>query len=175
VKRFVAVLAVLVLPVIGFTPGAGAVGYGACTITGTISFSSGTLSSGTWTIGPAVIDCQGIVAGRRRITGRGPFRGSGSYTSLLPGDGGCLRQSGSGKVEYSIPTTAGEIHVDEAASHTLAIVGTLTTPTLDGPFEVAPPYSGGDCLTKTVGKATFVAEVLLYRYARQLPPQLPYI
>ena len=122
-KRFLAGLAVVGLAVFGFTPRADAVGYGACTIVGTISFSSQTPSTGTWTIGPATLDCQGIIGKRARITGRGPLRGSGTYTALAPGDGGCLRQSGTGKVEYVIPTASGTIKVNEAATHTLAGVG----------------------------------------------------
>ena len=49
----------------------------------------------------------------------------------------------------------------------------MTTPTLNGPLQVAP--AGGDCLTKPVTKATFTAQVVLYRYPRQIPPPLPYI
>src|SRR5687767_12689027 len=100
-ERIFAVLALVVLPVIGYTPPAHAVGYGACTIVGTITFSTAaTLTTGTWTIGPAFLDCQGIIGKRARITGRGPLRGQGSFTALPPGDGACLRQSGTGKVEY---------------------------------------------------------------------------
>lgn len=171
-KRFVAVLALVVLPVIGFTPAADAVGYGACTITGTITFSSRTLSAGTWTIGPAVIDCQGLIAARRRITGRGPFKGSGSFTALPPGEGACLRHSGSGKIDYTIPTTGGDIHISEPSNHTLVGIGVIDTPTLHGSFQLPPPYDG-DCLTKPVTKVTFVAEVLLNRYPRQLPNPKP--
>ena len=172
VKRFVAVLALLVLPVLGLTPEAGAVGYGACTITGTMTFAAGTESVGTWTIGPAVLDCQGLIAGRRRITGRGPFQGSGSFAALPAGDG-CLRQSGTGTIEYRIPTSAGEILVSEPWAHTLAGAGVVNTPTLHGLWQVTP--AGGDCLTKPVTKATFVAEVVLYRYPREIPRKLPYL
>ena len=171
-KRFVAVLALVVLPVLGFTSAADAVGEGGCTITGTISFSTRTLSTGMWTIAPAVIDCQGVVAARRLITGRGPFRGSGSFTALPPGDSACLRQAGSGTVEYTIPTTAGDIHVSEPEDHTLAGIGSFNTPTLHGSFQLPPPYDG-DCLTKPVSRVTFVAEVLLLRYPRQLPNPKP--
>src|SRR2546423_3090905 len=103
VKRFVAVLAVVVLPVLGFSSTADAIEEGACTISGTITFSSQTPSSGVWAIGPAIIDCQGLVAARRLITGRGPFRGSGSFAALAPGDSACLRQAGSGTLDYRIP------------------------------------------------------------------------
>jgi hypothetical protein len=173
VKRFVAVLALVVLPVLGFTPAADAVGEGACTITGTMSFSARTLSTGLWSIGPAVIDCQGIVAARRLITGRGPFRGSGSFTALPPGDSACLRQAGTGKVEYTIPTSGGDILVSESEDHTLAGVGALNTTSLHGSFQLTPPYDG-DCLTKPVSRVTFVAEMVLVRNPRNPPnPKVP--
>ena len=171
-KRFIAALAAVGLAVVGFNPRADAVGYGACTIVGTISFSSQTLSTGTWAIGPATLDCQGIIGKRARITGRGPIRGSGTYTALAPGDGGCLRQSGTGKVEYVIPTASGAINVTEAMTHTLAGAGVFDTPSLHGTFQVAPPYDG-DCVTKPVSRATFVAQVILYRNPRQFPPGAP--
>jgi len=168
VRRFVAVLAVVALPVLGFSSTAGAIEEGACTISGTISFSSQAPSTGVWTIGPAVIDCQGIVAARRLITGRGPFRGSGSFAALAPGDSGCLRQAGSGTLEYKIPTTAGDIVITEPENHTLAGIGSFNTPRLHGSFQVAPPYEG-DCLTKPISRATFLAQVVLYGYPRELP------
>ncbi|MCA1846828.1 MAG: hypothetical protein LC792_27260, partial [Actinobacteria bacterium] len=84
-KRFLAGMSVLGMAVLGFTPPAGAVGYGACTILGTISFASQTPTTGTWAIGPAILDCQGIVGKRARITGRGPLSGSGTYKDLAPG------------------------------------------------------------------------------------------
>lgn len=167
-KRFVAALGLVVLPLFGFTPPADAVGYGACTISGTITFSSQTQSAGEWNIPAAVIDCQGLVAARRRIIGPGPFRGSGTFRALLPADGGCLRQTGTGTVEYKIPTSGGGILVSEAVSHTVAGVGVISTPTLRGPFELPPPYDG-DCVSKPVGRTTFVAEVVLYRYPREVP------
>jgi hypothetical protein len=172
VKRFVAGLAVVGLAVFGFSPGADAVGYGACTIVGTISFSSQTLGTGTWSIGPATLDCQGIIGKRARITGRGPLRGSGTYKALAPGDGACLPQNGTGKVEYVIPTASGAIPVSEAASLTSGGAGVFDTPTLHGTFQLPPPYDG-DCVTKPLSRATFVAQVVLYRYPRQFPPGAP--
>ena len=171
VKRFVAALAVVGLAVFGLTPRADAVGYGACTIVGSISFSSQTPSSGTWTIGPATLDCQGIIGKRARITGRGPIRGSGTYNALASGDG-CLRQNGTGKVEYAIPTASGTINVSEPATHTLAGAGLFDTPSLHGTFQLPPPYDG-DCVTKPVSRATFVAQLILYRNPRQFPPPVP--
>jgi hypothetical protein len=178
VKRVLAVLALVVLPMLVSTQPAHAVGYGACTIVGTMTFSpmtmsTGTMSTGTWTIGPATLDCQGVIGKRARITGRGPLTGSGTYTALAAGDG-CLRQSGTGKVEYTIPTASGTIQVSEAETHTLAPVGMIDTPTLHGALEVLPPYDG-DCVTKPVSRASFVAQVLLYRYPREYPPPLPFV
>jgi hypothetical protein len=170
VKHFIAALAAVGLAVLGFTPTAGAVGYGACTIVGTISFSPQTPGTGTWAIGPATLDCQGIVGKRARITGRGPLTGSGEYKALAPG--ACLPQQGTGKVEYAIPTASGVIKVSEAASDTTAGAGVFETPTLHGTFQMAPPYNG-DCVTKPLSRATFVAQVVLYRYAREFPPGGP--
>lgn len=174
-KRFVAVLSLLVLPVIGFTSDAGAVGYGVCTITGTITFTPQSDTAGMWNLAPAVLDCQGLIAARRRIIGRGPLRGSGTYEALPTGGGACLLHDGSGKVEYDIPTTAGDIGVAESWDHRLAGVGTIRTPTLRGTFQVNP--AGGDCVTEPVTRAAFVAEVILLRYPRQLPDpeRLPYL
>ncbi|HVW35091.1 MAG TPA: hypothetical protein VHL53_21340 [Acidimicrobiia bacterium] len=168
VKRFVAVVAVLALPVLGSVPPAGATGEGACLITGTIAFAPVDANTGTWSIGPAVIDCQGIMSGRYRITGRGPFRGTGKYTAAPDGAKPCLNQSGVGSVEYSIPTSAGDVPVTETESHTLAAVGDFFTPTLKGPFQITPPFEG-DCLNKPFSRATFAAQVSMYRYPRELP------
>ena len=170
-RRFIATMAVVGLAVVGFTPTADAVGYGACGIVGTISFSSKTPTTGTWAIGPATLDCQGIIGKRARIVGRGPIRGSGTYTALA-GDTACLRQSGTGKVEYEIPTASGTIKVTEAETHTLAGAGVLDTPSLHGVFQLPPPYDG-DCLTKPLSRATFVAQLVLYRNPRQFPPGAP--
>lgn len=168
VKRFVAALAVVVLPVLGFSSTAHAIEEGACTVTGTIAFTTQSPGTGVWSIGPAVIDCQGIAAARRLITGRGPFTGSGTFTALAPGDSGCLRQAGTGKLDYRIPTTAGDILITEQETHTLAGIGVLNTPRLHGTFQVAPPYEG-DCVTKPITRATFVAQLVLYGYPRELP------
>ena len=171
-KRIVAVLAAVVLPAIGFAPPAHAVGYGACSIVGTITFSSKTPGAGTWTIAPAMIDCKGIIGKRARPVGPGPFRGSGSFDALPPGGAACLPQSGSGNVEYEIPTFTGVIKVSEPVNHTLAGAGVLDTPSLHGAFQIPPPYDG-DCVTTPVTRARFMAQVVLYRNPRQIPPPLP--
>jgi hypothetical protein len=173
VKRILAVLALVVLPAIGFPTPAHAVGYGACNILGTITFAepSALAATGTWSIGPAILDCQGIVGKRARIIGRGPFRGQGTFSALAPAGGACLRQSGVGHVQYEIPTATGTIKVDETENHTLAGAGVIDTPTLHGTFQLPPPYTG-DCLTKPVTKATFVAQLILIRNPREFPPSL---
>ena len=57
----------------------------------------------------------------------------------------------------------GRIVINEKGGYTLVGVGALTTPTLRGTAQVAPPYTGGDCVTKPVTAATFLAQVTLYR------------
>ena len=168
VQRLVAVAALMALPVLGSVPPAGATGEGACLITGTITFTPDTASTGTWSIGPAVIDCQGIMSGRYRITGRGPFRGTGKYTAAPEGAKASLNQTGIGNVDYSIPTSAGDVPVTETESHTLAAAGDMFTPTLKGTLEISPPYEG-DCVNKAVTRGTFAAQVSMYRYPRELP------
>lgn len=169
-KRVVALIGLMVLPVLGFTPGAHAIGYGACTISGTIVFSAGAGGPAEWKIPAAVLDCQGLIAARRRIIGPGPFRGSGTFTTLDAG--GCLVGDGTGKINYEIPTSGGDILVSEPVNLTVAGGGAINTPTLHGLFQLPPPY-GGDCVTTAEGRATFVAEVVLYRYPREIPPHLP--
>ena len=169
-KRLMAVLSVLGMAVVAYMPTAGAVGYGACTIIGTIAYSSQTPSTGTWSIGPATLDCQGIVGKRARITGRGPFSGTGTYDALAPAS--CLPQKGTGKISYAIPTASGVIRVDEAANDAVVGAGVIDTPTLHGTFQVLPPYDG-DCVTKPLKRASFVAQVVLYRYPREFPPSAP--
>jgi hypothetical protein len=166
----VALLALMAGPVVGVAPAAHSVGEGACTISGTISFSpSGQAAAeGAWRIGPAILDCQGIVAARHRIIGRGPFRGSGTFNLLPGGAGSCVNQAGTGTIEYTIPTSGGDILVNEPDQYTTAGAGTLHTPTLNGSLEILPPYEG-DCVTKPITRATFLAEVVLLRYPREAP------
>ena len=119
-KRFLAVLALVVGPVVGVAPAAYPLGEGACTITGTISFTPESTSRGTWKIGPAILDCQGVMAARWRITGRGPIRGTGTFTELPGGGGSCLHHAGTGKLDYTIPTAGGDIVISEQSGYTLA-------------------------------------------------------
>jgi hypothetical protein len=158
----------VVLSPVEFAPAAGAVGLGVCRISGTIVFSSRTAGDGQWSIVDGIIDCQGLIAARRRILAPGPFKGSGSFTALPDGGGTCLHQAGSGTVDYRIPTSGGDILITEPDAYTLAGAASFTTPTLRGTFELPPPYDG-DCLTRPVTRAPFVAQALLYRYPRELP------
>jgi hypothetical protein len=168
VKRFCVCWTLVVLSLLEFAPAAGAVGLGFCRISGTMVFSSRTAGEGRWSIEDGIIDCQGVIAARRRILGQGPFKGSGSYRALPDGGGACLHQAGSGTVDYTIPTSGGDILISEPDAYTLVGAGSFTTPTLRGTFQLPPPYDG-DCVTKPVTSAPFLAETLLYRYPRELP------
>ena len=163
-NRFLACWAMVLLTVVEFAPGAGAYGGGVCRITGRIVFSPRSAGEGGWSIEDGVIDCAGVLSGgNKRILGPGQFQGSGSYSSALPAAGGaCPAQAGSGTVEYRIPTSGGYLVVNEPDSYTLVGVGSFATPTLHGTFEVAPPYDG-DCVSKPMTGATFVAQASLYR------------
>jgi hypothetical protein len=166
VKRFVVLLAgLVVLPLVGWVPPAEA-GAATCTITGTISFAPpapAAAAFGAWSINPGAITCYGLHKGPERFLGQGPFSGSGTYT-LLSGGGFCLNQVGQGRVEYTIPTSGPgpTLHVREATQFVLAGAGRFTTPTMQGSVVVTPPYEG-DCVSTPVTRATFVAKVLLVR------------
>jgi hypothetical protein len=170
-------MAVACLALFGFVPAADATGGAACTITGTITFIHGAEASpeGAWTIDPAVISCHGLFNGYERILGPGRFSGTGSYTALPGGSGSCLRNVGSGTVDYSFPTTGADVHLVEPNDYTLTGVGTLTTPTLRGTFQITPPFEG-DCVTQPITKALFLAEATLVRFVppdpdRYFPPK----
>ena len=168
-KRFVRLAVGLVIfPLVAFVPAASATGVAACTISGTIVFSSTVPDAtlGLWTIDPAVINCQGLFNGYDRIVGPGRFTGTGTYTALPGGTGECLRNVGSGTVDYTFPTAASDVHLVERQDYTLAGVGAFSTPTLRGTFQVTPPYEG-DCVTTPMTKALFVAEATLVRF---VPP-----
>jgi hypothetical protein len=163
VKRLLACWALVVLPLVGFASHAGAAGGGVCLIMGRLVFSPKTDSDGAWTIQDGVIDCQGVLAGgKNRILGPGPFKGSGTYGPLAPAGGACMHQTGTGTVDYRIPTSGGFLVISEPNSYAMVGAGSFTTPTLRGTFEAPPPYNG-DCVTKPVTSTAFVAEALLYR------------
>jgi hypothetical protein len=160
-------IGVVALPLVGPAPEADALATGVCTITGTINFdpSKPPSADGAWSIGPAAITCQGLSKGPERFLGQGPFVGSGSYTVLPTGTGGCLHQVGEGTVEYTVPTSGNPLHVKEAHQFVMAGAGSFTTPSLRGSFAETPPFEG-DCVTTPVTRATFLATAVL---AREVP------
>jgi hypothetical protein len=160
--RSVAVLAGLALAIlVGPAPPAGAVGAGVCTIGGTINFSPTSETAGNWDIDPATIACRGQYNTKELMMRYGSFTGAGSYTSLPSVQGSCLRQLGTGSVDYWITTEKQDIHVKEPHAFLLTGVGAFTTPTLRGVFQMVS-YEG-DCLTDSVTKASFQAQVSLFR------------
>ena len=162
--RPVAVLAGLTLAIIlGPVPAAEAFGAGVCTIGGTINFvpAGQAADRGAWNIAPATIQCRGQYSTKELMLRNGSFTGSGSYTSLPSAQGGCLRQLGEGSVDYWITTEKQDVHVREPHAFLLAGAGAFTTPTLRGVFQIVS-YEG-DCLTGPVTKASFMAEVTLFR------------
>ena len=166
-KRLLALLAGLglsALPLVATAPPAGALAAGVCTITGTVNFDPQKAPSaeGAWSIGPAAITCHGLSKGPERFLGQGPFFGSGSYTVLPTGTGGCVYQAGTGTVEYTVPTSGNPLHVEEEHQFVLAGAGSFMTPSLRGNFLQTPPFEG-DCVTTPVTRATFVATAVLVR------------
>jgi hypothetical protein len=163
VKRSVALLAGLALVAL-LAPAAQAVGAGACTITGTIVFTPSPVASeqGVWDITPGVIQCRGTFRRLEQMVGQGTFTGSGSYTVVPSGEGHCLRELGSGTVDYWITTENQDVHIQEQHSFLLAGAGVFTTPTLRGSFQI-PAYEEGNCLTTPVTRAIFLAEVTMAR------------
>jgi hypothetical protein len=162
--RSVAVLAGLALAiVVGPAPAAEAFGAGACTIGGTITFtpSGQTPDQGDWAIAPGVIQCRGQFNTYEYMTRNGSFGGSGTYTSLPSSEGACLKELGTGTVDYWIPTDKQDIHVKEAYAFLLAGAGAFTTPTLRGVFQVTT--FDHNCVTGPVTKASFLAQVTLFR------------
>jgi hypothetical protein len=165
-KRSIAVLlGVAMSTLVGPVPVADAIGGAVCAITGTISFTppSDVSGQGAWSIDPAAINCEGAVNGYQYL-GQGPFTGSGSYTGLPAGGGACLNQVGTGTVDYTIQTAAMDHHIRESQRFTLAGAGEFTTPSLRGSLALMPPYDG-DCVTKPVTRATFVAQGLMPKTA----------
>jgi hypothetical protein len=163
VKRPVALLTGLVaLPLVAFGPTAGAAGGAVCSIGGTINFFPASAIQGRWTIDPAVINCQGLFRATERIIGPGKFAGAGTYSETPAGSGTCLHHVGTGSVDYMIPTSEADVHIKEPHDFVLAGAGEFATPSLRGSFQITPPYEG-DCLSKPVTRATFIAQALLLR------------
>ena len=171
------VLGLVMLPLVAFVPAAHSTGGGGCTINGTISFlqpASGS-TQGHWSIEPGRIDCQGLYNGYYRFNGPGAFTGSGTYDAGPLATGGCAH-AGSGTVDYRFQTTVDDIHLVEPLNYVLlGAAGAFTTPSLRGVFQVSPPYEG-DCLTRPLTRAVFVAQATLIRFYppdphRFLPPK----
>lgn len=162
----------VMMPFVGQVPHAGATGGAVCSVTATITFSAGSLvaTAGSWAIGPGVISCQGLFNGYERIIGPGSFTGSGTYKALPDGSGTCLRNVGTGTLDYGFPTSQADIHLVEPSTYTLAGAGAFMTPSLRGTFQVAP--LDGDCVTRPVTTGVFVAEVTLVRFAPPDPNRL---
>ncbi len=162
--RSIAVLAGLALAVfLGPAPPAEAFGVGACTIGGTITFtpSAQTAGQGAWAISPGVIQCRGQFNTYEYMLRNGSFSGSGTYTALPSAEAGCFRELGTGTVDYWIPTDKQDIHIKEPYAFLLAGAGAFTTPTLRGIFQITT-YDG-NCLTGPVTRASFFAQVALFR------------
>ena len=162
--RSVAVVACLALALlVGPTPQAEAFGVGACTIGGTINFTptEATPGQGTWTIAPGTIQCRGQFNTYEYMVRHGEFAGEGTYTSAASAETGCFRELGTGTVDYWITTDTQDIHVAEPYAVLLSGAGAFTTPTLRGVFQITT-YDG-TCVTGPVSKASFLAQVTLFR------------
>jgi hypothetical protein len=174
------VLGLVTVPLVGLAPVAEATGAGVCTITGTMTFTTSSVSApeGGWAIDPAVISCQGVYNGYERILGPGHFFGSGTYTAFPAAGGSCFHNVGSGTVDYTVLTSASDVHLKEPHAYTLVGPnGTFDSPSLKGSFQLLAPYQG-DCATKPVTKAFFVAQAVLVRFYKEDPiqrlPDLPH-
>jgi len=175
-RRILLFGAVVATMVAGFAPAASGLGGAVCVISGTIAFLPPAADSpadtpGTWTIGPAQIQCNGIINGYR-ISGTGPFNGSGTYTSPpVPGSpcGHLVHHVGMGQVDYIMRSAAMIYRVRETKRFVLAGAGEFSTPSLRGAIQLVGPYEG-DCVTKPITRATFLAQG---RYLRTEPLFLP--
>lgn len=170
-KRVVAALGVVVLPVLHVAPAAEAgLGAGTCVINGQIRFSpaNGPSGQGMWQTESATIECHGLIYGLNRLDGRGPFAGSGSLGPLSAGTGPCMLDLGPGSIDYTIPTTMGDLRIVEPIA---AGLGFFTSRNMSGSFQLIPPYEGG-CAVNPFGRATFMAEGIFTRRDAQ-PPALP--
>jgi hypothetical protein len=175
-RRILLLVAVVATSVVGFVPAASGLGGAMCVIGGTITFTppaaeaaSGT--PGTWNIGPAQIQCDGIINGYR-IWGTGPFSGWGTYTSPPAAGSTCghlVHHVGMGNVDYLMRSAAMLFRVRETKRFVLAGAGEFSTPSLRGAIQLLPPYDG-DCVTTPITRATFHAQA---RYLRTEPLFLP--
>jgi hypothetical protein len=74
-----------------------------------------------------------------------------------------MHHVGTGKVDYMIPTSEADVRIQEPHDFVLAGAGAFTTPSLRGTFQITPPYEG-DCVTRPVTRATFIAQAVLLRF-----------
>ena len=175
-RRILLLSAMVATSVVGFVPAASGLGGAACVISGTITFAppataAAAGSPGTWDIGPGQIQCNGIINGYR-IWGTGHFSGSGTYTTLPVAGSTCghlVHHVGTGDVDYLMRSAAMLFRVRETKRFVLAGAGEFSTPSLRGAIQLLPPYEG-DCVTKPITRATFVAQG---RYLRTEPLFLP--
>lgn len=163
--RILPLLPLVVSPFVAPVPAAEAIGGAVCTISGTINFMppGPGLAEGQWRIGPGAIACQGALNGYH-FYGQGPFSGIGTYTGLPAGSGSCLHYLGTGTVDYVMRTGAMVHRIREEKRFTLAGAGAFVTPSLRGSLALAPPFEG-DCVTKPLTTATFVAQGALPKTA----------
>jgi hypothetical protein len=175
-RRILLLVGVVATSVLGFVPAANGLGGAVCVISGTITFAPPSAeapagSPGSWDIGPGQIQCNGIINGYR-IWGTGPFTGSGTYTSLPVAGSTCghlVHHVGMGNVDYLMRSAAMLFRMRETKRFVLAGAGEFSTPSLRGALQLLPPYDG-DCVTKPITRATFVAQA---RYLRTEPLFLP--
>ena len=165
IRRLVLAVGLLGLSFVASVPTAGATGGAACTIGGAMKFIPDPASParGLWTIGPAVINCEGVFRGKHLITGPGGFTGSGTYSEVSAGSGTCLHNIGTGQVDYVIPTSEATNRIHEQHDFVFAGAGASTTPSLRGSFQATPPYDG-DCVKEHVTRATFAAQAVMLRF-----------
>jgi hypothetical protein len=175
-RRILLLVVIVATSVVSFVPAASGLGGAACVISGTITFmppaaEAAAGSAGTWDIGPGQIQCNGIINGYR-IWGTGSFTGSGSYTTLPAAGSTCahlVHHVGMGNVDYLMRSAAMLFRMRETKRFVLAGAGEFSTPSLRGAMQLLPPYDG-DCVTKPITRATFVAQA---RYLRTEPLFLP--
>ena len=174
-RRVLLLVVIVATSVVSFVPAASGLGGAACVISGTITFmppaEAASGGAGTWEVGPGQIQCNGIINGYR-IWGTGPFTGSGSYTTLPVAGSTCghlVHHVGEGNVDYLMRSAAMLFRMRETKRFVLAGAGEFSTPSLRGAIQLLPPYEG-DCVTKPITRATFVAQA---RYLRTEPLFLP--
>ena len=79
---------------------------------------------------------------------------------------------GTGTVDYIMRTGAAVHRIRETKHFTLAGAGKFVTPSLRGSLALVPPFDG-DCVTKPVTRATFVAQGALPKTAPFFLPAEP--